>query len=95
VSAQTATATQAALADDVQRRVKEFISTNFYVTDPLLLEPDAPLVENGVVDSTGILEVISFLETEFAVRIADDEMLPENLGTIARIAAFVARKRGV
>jgi acyl carrier protein len=94
VSAQTAVATEAPPADDVQHRVKEFISTNFYVSDPLLLEPDAPLVENGVVDSTGILEVISFLETEFGVRIGDEEMLPQNLGTIARIAAFVARKRG-
>lgn len=80
--------------DEVQRRVTDFIASNFYVTDPRLLEPDAPLVENGVIDSTGVLEVIALLESEFLVRIRDDEMLPENLGSIARIAAFVARKRG-
>lgn len=79
--------------DEVRRRVREFIAANFYVTDPALLEPDAPLVENGVIDSTGVLEVISLLETEFELRVRDDEMLPENLGSIARIAAFVARKR--
>jgi acyl carrier protein len=90
VSTQTATP---AAADDVQRRVKDFISTNFYVTDPQFLEPEAPLVDNGVIDSTGILEVISFLEAEYGIKVGDQEMLPANFGSIARIAAFVSRKR--
>ena len=77
----------------VEQRVREFVASNFYVTNTAELERDALLVERGVIDSTGILEVVSFLETEYAVRILDDELLPENLGSIARIAAFVARKR--
>jgi acyl carrier protein len=79
--------------NDVEQRVRDFVASNFYVTDPAELEPDALLVERGVIDSTGILEVVSFLETEYGVRILDEELLPENLGSIARIAAFVARKR--
>lgn len=81
-------------ADDVQRRVGEFIASNFFVTDAALLQADAPLVENGIIDSTGVLEVISFLETEYGIKIGDEELVPENLGSIGRIGAFVARKRG-
>ena len=44
-------------------------------------------------DSTGILEVISFMEAEFGIKVADEEMLPENLDSIERIVAFVGRKR--
>ncbi len=77
---------------DVEARVREFVATNFYVSDPRDLEPDVPLVERGIIDSTGVLEVIGFLETEFGIRVLDEEMLPENLGSIRRIAAFVASK---
>ena len=80
-------------AMNVQRRVKDFVVTNFYVSNPEELNDTDPLVDRGIIDSTGMLEVIPFLETEFGIRIQDDEMLPENLGSIDRIAAFVVRKR--
>lgn len=76
-----------------QQRVQRFIQENFYVADPSELGDDTLLIDGGYVDSTGMLELIAFLETEFGLRIADREMVPENLGTIGRIAAFVARKR--
>jgi len=76
-----------------QQRIRQFILENFYVSDPAELADDASLIQGGWVDSTGMLEVITFLETEFGLRIADTEMLPENLDSIQRIAAFVARKR--
>jgi acyl carrier protein len=77
---------------DIAQRVREFIVTNFYVTDEAHLAADVSLIRRGIVDSTGMLEVIGFLEEEFGLSIADDEMTPENLETIGRIAAFVARK---
>jgi acyl carrier protein len=79
---------------NVQQRVKQFIVENFYVAEPSELGDDTLLVTNGYVDSTGMLEIISFLETEFGIRIADQETTPENLESIERIAAFVARKQG-
>ena len=75
-----------------QERVRKFIVENFYVTDPSELADDASLIQGGWVDSTGMLELISFLEAEFGIQVTDVEMLPENLDGIARIAAFVARK---
>jgi acyl carrier protein len=75
-----------------QQRVKQFIVDNFYVTDPSALQDDTSLIEGGYVDSTGMLELIAFLENAFGIRVGEAETVPENLETIARIVAFVARK---
>jgi acyl carrier protein len=77
----------------VNERLKQFLIQNFYIADPAELTDDTSLVTSGLVDSTGMLEVISFIEGEFAIQISDQETTPENLDSIARIAAFVARKR--
>ena len=78
---------------DSRDRFRTFITTNFYVPDPAFAD-DASLLDAGIVDSTGVLEVISFLETEFQITVADEEMLPDNLDSVARIVAFVERKKG-
>jgi acyl carrier protein len=77
----------------VRERVRQFVVENFYISNPAELADDTLLVTNGYVDSTGMLEIIAFLESEFGIRIADTETTPENLESIARIAAFVDGKR--
>jgi len=77
----------------VAQRVRQFIAENFFVTDASSLADDASLITGGVVDSTGLLEVIAFLEAEYGISILDQEMVPDNLETIGRIDAFVTRKR--
>ena len=79
---------------DVTGRVRDYIVKNFYVADAAALSDQASLLEQGIIDSTGVLEVIAFLEKTFGVRVEDSEMLPENLDSVARIAAFVKRKTG-
>lgn len=79
--------------EDVQQRVKRFVMENFFVSDPSEIGDDTSLIATGMVDSTGMLEVVTFLESEFGVRVRDQEMVPDNLETIGRIAAFVERKR--
>lgn len=76
----------------IKNRLRHFITTNFYVPDPSQLSDETSLLEQGVVDSTGVLEVIAFIEEAFGVRVEDHEMLPENLESIECIAAFVAGK---
>ena len=78
---------------NVQARVKQFIVENFYVSDPAELTADTSLITGGYIDSTGMLELIAFLEAELSIRIQDQEMIPDNLETIARIVVFVARKQ--
>lgn len=79
----------------VEEHVKQFIVENFYVSDPTELAPETSLIASGYVDSTGMLELMSFVEGEYGIRIEEDEATPENLESLARIAAFVARKKTV
>jgi len=77
----------------IRDAVKQFITENFFVADASILDDDTSLVDQGIVDSTGVLEVVAFLEDAFSIDIADADLVPENLDSIARIAAFVARKK--
>jgi acyl carrier protein len=76
-----------------QERMKEFILEYFYVSDPDELTYEVSLLDSGYVDSTGMMEIILFIEGEYAIHVEDHETIPENLETISRIAAFVARKQ--
>jgi acyl carrier protein len=78
---------------ELNQQVRDFVTANFYVADPKSLEDGTSLLDAGIIDSTGVLEVIMFVETTFGVTVEDSEMLPENLDSIERIAAFVERKR--
>lgn len=78
---------------EIKEQIRQFILKNFYVADPGLLADDASLLDLAIIDSTGVLEVITFLEEEYGISIADTEITPENLETIARISGFVAQKQ--
>ena len=77
----------------IKDSVRQFIRENFYIGNPDALADNASLLEHGIVDSTGILEVVAFLEKTFGIRVDDADMVPENLDTIAGMVAFVERKR--
>lgn len=79
----------------LQQQIRDFVTSNFYVADPKTLEDRTSLLDQGIIDSTGVLEVIMFVESTFGVTVEDSEMLPENLDSIERIAAFVARKKAL
>ena len=77
---------------EIKDQVRSFVTSNFYVADPTSLEDDASLLYRGIIDSTGVLEVIFFIEETFGITVEDSEMLPDNLDSIERIAKFIARK---
>lgn len=79
---------------DIKEQVRAFITSNFYVADPTALEDGASLLDCGIIDSTGVLEVIFFIEETFGIRVEDSEILPENLDSIERIANFISSKKG-
>jgi acyl carrier protein len=80
---------------EIKEQVRRFIISNFYVPDPSVLGENASLLDSGVIDSTGVLEVIHFLEETFGFSVEEADMVPENLDTIARIGAYVARRRSL
>jgi len=79
---------------EIKEQVRTFVTSNFYVADPSSLEDSASLLDRGIIDSTGVLEVIFFIEENFGIKVEDSEMLPDNLDSIDRIANFIARKKG-
>lgn len=76
----------------VRDQVRTFITSNFYVADPAALGDEVSLLDRGVIDSTGVLEVITYIEETFRIKVDQNEMLPENLDSIERIAHYVSRK---
>ena len=74
-------------------RIRQFVLSTFYVVDAAALSDEQSLLDQGIIDSTGVLEVIGFIESEYGIQVLDEEMVPENLDSISRIAAYVARKK--
>lgn len=79
----------------IKEQIRTFVTSNFYVADPASLSDEASLLDKGIIDSTGVLEVILFIEETFDVKVEDNEMLPDNLDSIERIADYVKRKSAV
>jgi acyl carrier protein len=78
---------------ELRGRVRSFVSENFLFREDIesLADGDS-FLEAGIIDSTGVLELISFIEGEFGIEVADAEMIPENFDSIERIVAYVQRK---
>ena len=79
---------------EIKEQVRTFVRTNFYVPEAVKLSDDASLLEQGIIDSTGVLELVSFIEDSFGIAVDDSEMVPQNLDSVESIAAFVDRKKG-
>jgi acyl carrier protein len=80
--------------NEILTRVRGFLQENFlYMRPDLELGVDDRLMERGIVDSMGVLEMLNFIETEFGVRASDNEISEANLGTLRAIAQFVAEKQ--
>lgn len=76
--------------ETISERIKHFLVQQFPATKNIGIED--PLLKNGLIDSLGILEVVTFLEKEFGFVISDEELLPENFGSIRSISSFVQSK---
>ena len=73
-------------------KIRAFVVDNFLFGDGSYLKDDTSFLEERIIDSTGILQIISFLEEEFAIIIDDDEILPENLDSLNSITIFLNKK---
>jgi acyl carrier protein len=79
-------------ADAVRTKITDYITRNFVFDENSHLGDDQSLLKSGVVDSTGILELIAFAEEEFHVHFGDTELIADNFDTINRVTACVTRK---
>ena len=80
-------------SEAVEGDLREFLAANYFLgDDPSQLAGSSSLIEAGLIDSTGVLELVGYLEEKFGIRITKEELLPENLDSIDNIVAFVERK---
>jgi acyl carrier protein len=75
-----------------EAEVRQFIADRFLFGDDKKLGDNDSLLEGGIIDSTGILEVVAYLEEHFGIKVDNDEMIPDNLDKIASIGAFLKQK---
>ena len=77
--------------------IRKFIFENFLFSDSDNedgeLENDASFLDNGIIDSTGVLELVEWLEDEFDIVVDDDELVPENLDSVNNLNAFIIKKK--
>jgi acyl carrier protein len=79
----------------IETKVRDYILENLlFTSDAAELPNDASLLERGVIDSTGVLEIILFLEGEFGIQVKASEMLPENFDSVNNMVRFVSRLQG-
>ena len=76
----------------VQHEIRSYIVDNILFGDAERLDDNVSFQESGILDSTGFLELITFVEERFGVDIADDELVPEHFDTLAKMSAFVDQK---
>jgi acyl carrier protein len=77
---------------DYRSRVRTFIVENFLFGEANELQDDTSFLEEGIIDSTGVLELIEFIEKDFELTLKDEEIVPENLDSIDSITEFLTRK---
>jgi acyl carrier protein len=78
---------------DYRAELRKFIGNNFVLRDGLEnLKDDDSLLEKGIVDSTGILELVGFVEDKFDFRVEDEELIPDNLDSINNLVAYIEKK---
>ena len=76
------------MASEIREKLLDFISQKFRIPRGDI-DPEASLVDQGVIDSFGFIEIVSFLEAEFPIVIADDQINRDHFGSVSRIVAFV------
>ena len=78
---------------DRKETMREFITSNFLKGDESkTLDDDASFLEEGIIDSVGVVELVAFLEVTFSIRVEDEEIIPENLDSVNNLIAYVQLK---
>jgi acyl carrier protein len=77
---------------ELRKQLREFITQHFLLGGDAGLADDASFLEGGIVDSTGVLELVTHIESTYGFKVADDELVPDNLDSVNSLVEFVQRK---
>jgi len=73
-------------------QIRNFILENFILENPEDLADDESMLEKGIMDSTGVLELVAFLESTFEIKVEDEELIPQNLDSIVNVINYLEKK---
>ncbi len=75
---------------DIRERIRDFILSNFLIPElKVPLDDDTPLLESGILDSTGVMELVLFVGEEFGIEVPAEDLLPENFDSINVLANYI------
>jgi acyl carrier protein len=77
---------------DIKEKIRSFIVENFLFGEAGELKEDTSFLNDGIIDSTGILELVDYIEENFGIKVEDDELVPENLDSIKNLEVYITRK---
>jgi len=78
--------------NELKNKIRTFVVENFLFSNNENLEDNTSFLEEGIIDSTGVLELVGFIEEEFAITVEDEELIPENLDSINNVTAYLKSK---
>ncbi len=80
----------------IESQIKEYIAKNLlFSSDGFKYSDEASFLEEGIVDSQGVMELVLFVEENFNIQVNDPEIVPDNFDSVSKLAAYVRRKSGV
>lgn len=79
----------------IEQTIRSFVQETFLIgQDSEALSNEMSFLERGIIDSTGVLELVSFIEESYGIRICDEELIPDNLDSVSRVTRFIESKLG-
>jgi acyl carrier protein len=79
-------------SNNIGDRIKSFVLQTFPLARKKALNPKDDLLESGIIDSLGILDLVAFVEKEFGIAVSDEDLLPENFNSVEHLTAFVQNR---
>lgn len=77
----------------LQQEIRQFVVENFLFGEDSGLKDDSSFLKEGIVDSTGIMQLVAFIQEQYLIAVEDEELTPENLDSILKVSAFIEEKR--
>jgi acyl carrier protein len=75
-----------------KEKIVEFINEYFIKDSGVIIKDDTSFLDEGILDSTGVMELVAFIETDFKIRVEDEEIIPDNFDSIDKLVAFIDMK---
>ncbi|MFP4418878.1 MAG: acyl carrier protein [Chitinispirillaceae bacterium] len=79
---------------DVRKSIRDFVNRNFLMgTNSVSYQDNDSFLQLGIIDSTGVLELVGYLQDTYGIQVADTDLVPENLDSIENVTSFIQKKR--